>query len=409
MALKYKRFYYDIDNLSNDASIFVDEVLVLKKVTTFTDDGSISPSELFSGETRVFKVNSVMEFKNKTDRKIPDPLNWIAGRLSAEEILKFNESMTYLPLDYRLISVTELKLNSLRKVVGDKDFVDEADALPYAMPIMVRCYDGVDFQYKDTNGEHPTRYFGKFFIINDSGYILSAAYIKESEAPNPFNLYALAATRSFAMFRRYIRDVNVCELSDIKFDDMLAICKNDAFSYHHTIMLDGIGYDKTYGFLISNIEKVDPAELDGHFSYRIKGRFIDDDTSSLENSFDFKSNISHGLDIGSAMNLKIDRSKSLVTLELGDFDDVKRVYADDFELASMCSIHLLEGLFYVKLIEWCNGKQREQPIVWPVYTVYRQFMQFDRIRRKAIDDYIGNLSDEELANIGPDDKLFCVE
>ena len=387
-----------------NASIFVDEVLVLKKVVTFTDDGSINPLELFSSEIRVFKINSVMEFKNKTDRKIPDPLNWIAGRLSTEEIRKFNESMTYLPLDYRLISVTELKLNSLRKVVGDKDFVDETDALPYTMPIMVRCYDGVDFQYKDTNGEHPTRYFGKFFIINDSGYILSAAYIKESEIPNPFNLYALAATYGFAMFNRYIQDVNVCELSDIKFDDVLSIYKEDAFFYSDRRMFycDNEHY-KNYGFLISNIEKVDPAELDGHFSYRIKGRFIDD-ASSPEGSFDFKSNISHGLDIGSAMDLKLE--KTVVTFELGDIDDVKRVYANDLKLES---IHLLEGLFYVKLIEWRNGKQREQPIVWPVYTVYRQFMQFDRIRRKAIDDYISNLSDEELANIGPDDKLFCVK
>ena len=64
MALRYKRFYYDIDDdISGDTPIFVDEVLILRKVITFTDN--IPPSDLFSDETRVFKVNSVMRFKTK--------------------------------------------------------------------------------------------------------------------------------------------------------------------------------------------------------------------------------------------------------------------------------------------------------------------------------------------------------
>lgn len=399
LRLGYKRFYYDIDDLTNDVQIFVDEVLILKKVVTFTEDGNINPSELFSDEIRAFKVNAVMEFKNKTDRKIPDPFNWIAGRLSTEEIRKFNESMTHLPLDYRLMSITELKLSSLRKVVGDKDFVDKTDEIPYTMPVMTHCYDGVDFQYKDTNGES-AQYFGKFFTIGDSGYILSAAYIKQPEAPNPFNLYALAGT-CLASISRPIQNVNVCELSDIKFDDMLSIRKDDAFSYYHMRTINDISY-KTRGFLISNIEKVDPAELDGHFSYRIKGRFVDNKW------LDFNTDIAYGFDIGSAMDLKIDRNKSFVTLELGDIDDVRRVYANDYEFKSGVT-HLLDGLFYVKVVEWWDGEKREYPIVWPVSTVYRQFMQFDRIRRKAIDDCIGNLSDKELACISPDDKLFGAE
>lgn len=42
-------------------------------------------------------------------------------------------------------------------------------------------------------------------------------------------------------------------------------------------------------------------------------------------------------------------------------------------------------------------KKCEDLTIWPVNAVCKQFMQFDRIRRKAIDDYIDNLSDEELA------------
>ena len=405
MSLRYKRFYYDIDKLNNDASIFVDEVLVLKKVITFTNN----PSELFSDEIHVFKVNSVMEFKNKTDRKIIDPFNFISGRsIKPEQILKLYESMNYLPLDYRLMSVTELKLNSLRKVVGDKAFVDETDVFPYDLPLMTRCYDGVDFQYKDTNGKL-IRYFGKFFVINDSGYILSAAYMKQPEAPNAFNLYALAATHPMISLSRSIQNVDVCELSDIKFDDMLSIYKEDAFFYYdntdYTIRMfnDGKSH-KTCGFLISNIERVDTTELDEHFSYRIKGRFVN--KSSSLNSLEFKSEISYGFDIGSAIDLEVD--KSFATLELGDIDDVKRVYANEFKFESIC---LLDGLFYVRLVELCDGEKHEHPIpiVWPIYTVYRQFMRFDRIRRKAIDDYIDKLSDEELACIGPDNNLFGIE
>lgn len=398
MALRYKRFYYDIDEPANNAPIFVDEVLILKKVITFTEDDNIKLSELFSDEIRVFKVNSVMEFKNKNGKPTLDPLNWMAGRLTPEQIRKFNESMNYLPLDYRLMSITELKTSSLRKVVGDKDFVDKTDEILYTMPLMACCYDGVKFQYKDTNGELQ-QYFGKFFVISDSGYILSAAYIKRPKAPGPFNLYALAATYDF--FDEYIQNASVCELSDIKFDDMLCIRKDDAFFYPNTMRLNICSECfMDYGFLISNIEKVDPAELDGHFSYRIKGRFVDDKDWS-----DFKSKISDGLDIGSALDLNVNKNESLVTLELGDIDDVKRVYAN----FKFVDTFLSEGLFYVKIIEWWDGEKCEHPVLWPVITVYRQFIQFDRIRRKAIDEHIDKLSDEELAYIGPDDKLFCVE
>ena len=57
------------------------------------------------------------------------------------------------------MSITDLKLSSLRKVVGDKDFVNETDVFPYATPIMARCYKSTDFQYKDANGELK-QYFG---------------------------------------------------------------------------------------------------------------------------------------------------------------------------------------------------------------------------------------------------------
>lgn len=401
MALRYKRFYYDIDDIRvNNTSIFVDEVLILKKVITFTEDGDVKPSELFGDEIRVFKVNSVMEFKNKNGEKtLLDPLNWMAGRLTSEQIRKFSESMNYLPMDYRLMSIIELKMSSLRKVVGDKDFVDKTDEILYTMPVMTCCYNCVDFQYKDANDELQ-QYFGKFFVIGDSGYILSAAYIKRPKAPGPFNLYALAATYDF--FDEYIQNTSVCELSDIKFDDMLCIRKDDAFFYPNTMRLNICSkYFMDYGFLISNIEKVDPAELDGHFSYRIKGRFVDDKGRS-----NFKSKISGGLDIGSALDLNVNKNESLVTLELGDIDDVKRVYANDFKFGDTC---LSEGLFYVKVIEWWDGEKCEHPVLWPVSTVYRQFMQFDRNRRKVIDEYIDKLSDKELACIGPCDKLFCAE
>ncbi len=399
MAPGYKRFYYDIDDGSNDASIVVDEVLVLKKVITFTTDGNVGPSELSSNEIRVFKVNSVMELKNKSDRNSMEPLNWLAGKLDQEkihEISEFIDSMNYLSLDYRIMAITELKLNSLRKVVGDKGFVNEEDGIPCTMPVMTCCCDGIEFKYKDVNDELK-RYFGKFFIIDNSGYILSAAYIKQPEAPNPFNLYALAAAN---MLGKPIQNVNVCELSDIKFDDMLCIYKENAFFDPNTIILGNANTGYYRGFLISNIEKVDSTELDKHFSYRIKGRFV------VSNSYNFEYDISHGLDIGSAIDLRVNKNKSLVTLELGDIDDVKRVHANDFKLGAT---HFLERLFYVKVIEWCDGEKCEDPIIWPVDTVYRQFIQFDRIRRKAIDDCIDNLSNEELANIGPDDKLFCVE
>ena len=408
MALRYKRFYYDIDDdISGDTPIFVDEVLILRKVITFTDDGNITPSELFSDETRVFKVNLVMGFKTKPNDGIGkqafDPFNWIAGRLNPEQIRKlgeFIETMNYLPLDYQLMSITDLKLSSLRKVVGDKGFVNETDVFPYATPIIARCYKSTDFQYKDANGELK-RYFGKFFIINGSRYILQTAYVKCPKAPKPFDLCALAASNR--QFDESIQNVNVCELSDIKFDDMLCIHKDNAFFYPNTIVLNTIkDYYRNYGFLISNIEKVDSAELDGHFSYRIKGRFVDDKGRS-----DFKSKISHGLDIGSALNLNVNKNESLVTLELGDIDDIKRVYADNFKFGRIT--HFSEGLFYVRAIEWWDGEKCEHPVVWPVNTVYRQFMQFDGIRRKTIDDYIGKLSDYELACIGPHDKLFCVE
>jgi len=409
MALRYKRFYYDIDKPDNEASIFVDDVLVLKKVITFTGKyNSIRLSELFGSETRVFKVNSIMEFKNKADKigkKTIDPLNCMAGRLSREQIFKIGkyiDIMSYLPAsNCRLMSVTELKLNSLRKVVGDKEFVNETDAIPYTTPMMTCCYDGVDFQYKDANGEL-IRYFGKFFVIGDSGYILSAAYMKQPKTPKPFDLYALAAKHSSLFNRHDVQNVDICELSDIKFDDMLRIYKENAFYSDDCLYLfhDTSGSYNNRGFLISNIEKVDPTELDGHFSYRIKGRFIDNRSSN------FISDISYGSDIGSAMDLKVD--KPFVTLELGDIDDVKRVYTNYAEVA-LAEMRLLDGLFYVKPVELDDEKKNTTPIIWPVFTVYRQFMQFDRLRRKAIDDYIGNLSDEELACIGPDDKLFCVE
>ena len=100
--------------------------------------------------------------------------------------------------------------------------------------------------------------------------------------------------------------------------------------------------------------------------------------------------------IGSAIDLKVNKNKSLVTFELGDINDVKRVHVDDYDF-KFGSTRLSEGLFYVKVIEWCDGEKCEDLTIWPVNAVYRQFMQFDRIRRKAIDDYIDNLSDEELA------------
>ena len=215
---------------------------------------------------------------------------------------------------------------------------------------------------------------------------MSAAYTKQPKAPNPFNLYALAATSTLD---RSIQNVSVCKLSDIKFDDMLCIHKNNVLFYPNTIVLGNNGY-LYRGFLISNIEKVDSTELDKHFSYRIKGRFV------VSDSYNFKFDISHGLDIGSAIDLKVNKNKSLVIFELGDINDVKRVHDDDYDF-KFRSTRLSEGLFYVKVIEWCDGEKCEDFTIWPVNAVYRQFMQFDRIRRKAIDDYIDNLSDEELA------------
>ena len=51
------------------------------------------------------------------------------------------------------MAITELKLSSLRKVVGDKDFINEEDEVPYTMSVMTRCYDDTEFQYKDANND----------------------------------------------------------------------------------------------------------------------------------------------------------------------------------------------------------------------------------------------------------------
>ena len=49
---------------------------------------------------------------------------------------------------------------------------------------------------------------------------------------------------------------------------------------------------------------------------------------------------------------------------------------------------------YPEFGKQCDGEKCEDLTIWLVNTVYRQIMQFDRIRRKAIDDYINSFKEK---------------
>ena len=401
--MHYRRFYYNV-NSAGGPDLQIDEVILLKKVINFLANGvdDMSPF-IISDDISVFKVNSVMKFNYKVDKPQLDPLGWLARhKLTPKEALEIGRNYYNLPANYNIVSFTKLKSDVLYKLAGDRGFVDNSDVSEcYTLPMTARYYDNVDFDYKE--GDDLKQFSGKLFVINGSGYIPVTRYIKTSCAPKPFDYYLLDTDDDDLCGNcQPIQGIDVSSVSDIKFDDMLSIFKEDALGVG--CMFNTISERRCYGessycgFLITNIEKVDSAELDKHFSYRIKGRFVYG-TRELSIAF-LKTELAYnGKWIGSAMDLKIE--PSLVTLELGDTDDLLRVYPKQ-------GVVHASGLYFVKLVEESGDKPCDNP-VWPVCSVYRQFMQFDRIRRKAIDDYIDNLSDEELANIGPEDKLFHIK
>lgn len=399
--MHYRRFYYDINPVVS-SDLQIDEVVVLKKVINFLDNGIYDMSPLIiSDDIAVFKVNSVMKFNYKVDKPQPDPLGWLAShRLTPEEAREIGRNYYNLPANYNIVSFTKLKPDVLYKLAGDRGFVDNSDVSEwYTLPMTARYYDNVDFDYKE--GDDLKRFSGKLFVIDGSGYIPVTRYTKTPCAPKPFDYYLLDTDDGMNLCGNCqpIQGINVSTVSDIKFDDMLSIFKEDALGVG--CMYNTISERRRYGeysycgFLITNIEKVDSAELDKHFSYRIKGRFVyGTHELSIAN---LKTEMAYnGEWLGSAMDLKTE--SSLVTLELGDNADLLRVYP------RQGMVHA-SGLYFVKLVEERDGKECDNP-VWPVCSVYRQFMQIDRARREVIDTYIDKLPVEKLVHIENDGVLY---
>lgn len=397
--MHYRRFYYNV-NSAGGPDLQIDEVILLKKVINFLANGvdDMSPF-IISDDIFVFKVNSVMKFNYKVDKPQLDPLGWLARhKLTPKEALEIGRNYYNLPANYNIVSFTKLKSDALYKLAGDRGFVDNSDVSELCtLPMTARYYDNVDFDYKE--GDDLKQFSGKLFVIDGSGYIPVTRYMKIPCAPKPFDYYLLDADDDLCVNYQPIQGIDVSSVSDIKFDDMLSIFKEDALGVgcmYSTISERRYYGESSYcGFLITNIEKVDSAELDKHFSHRIKGRFV---YSTRELSIAFlKTELAYNSEwIGSAMDLKTE--SSLVTLELGDTDDLLRVYPEQG------MVHA-SGLYFVKLIEESGDKPCDNP-VWPVCSVYRQFMQIDKVRREAIDTYIDKLPVEKLTCIEDDGVLY---